>query len=727
MAKSEKEKKIKKAPGFFRKFLNPAALEKKYLKYVEVPADKTFLIACYEKQEDGYHIRTDLDENEVKRLKELKKAIKKNQKFAVKLLPLGIAAAFIGAIVIFFTIFANPLLQKALEKGLEAVFEARVNAEKFGISLFKFEIGMNSLTIADRDQPMKNLIQFSTMRIKLKPQAVLRGKVYVEEIRADSIRFGTDRKVSGALPGVKSKEEKAKEETSIPPLVDLRNFDAMALLNQEYDKLQTPKLYDAAMVAYETSAAKWKTEQQAARARVTELQARSEPLLKINVNDYKIQGSSREEISAAVEQIRTTVGEVNSLITTVQAAQGDMNRMMIGVQDDINAATALERNARNAFTADFNHLRSYLDLGSGALLDVLEPVIMEILTDAAKDYLAYGERALEILEKVKAMQAKLPKSDPNAKPKVEKFKGRDVVFPTRLYPRFFLGILATDVLTPKDWHWGFDLRGVSSDPDFSEVPTTVALSLAETGDGLNRAGSFKGQADLRSNASERFNADVSAAGFPMDVSGGLDRIGVGGISGGASFKANASGKTNGGFSAGADVSLAQAKLASPANTFAQAADEAIQRVKSVELGVQYEHVVSGRDRFSVKTNFGDIFKDALGRLASQYRKQAEDALEKALREKTAQYIDGKFVSKEDLDAVMGLVRGDKSAVDMLKGSLDRKKTELENRIKSAGEQVVDEAKQQVQQAGQQAIQDLRQGQTPSVPSVPSLPANPFRR
>ena len=697
-------------------------LEKKYLKYIEVSIDKEFIVSCYEKREDKLFIRTDLGAEEAKRLKILSAAIKKNRKGAVNAVPLVFVAALVAALVIFFTIFANPLLQKAMETGLEAIFEARVNASNFRISLFKFEIGMNSLTIADRDSPMKNLIQFSTMRIKLKPEAVMRGKIYIEEIRVDNIRFGTDRTVSGALPDKPPKPKKQGEEISIPPLVDLQNFDPIALLNQEYDKLQTPKLYGEAMDAYEYAAAKWKGEQENAIARIAELQDRAAPFLEINVNDYKTLDAN------TVAQIRTLIAEVNDLAATVQAAQNDVNRMVSGVQEDINSALALEQSARNAFTGDFNHLLAYIDLGSGAAFDVLEPIIMGILTDSALTYIGYGERALEILEKVKELQAKLPKSAPKP-PKKEKFKGRDVVFPTRQFPRFFLGILATDVLTPANWHWGFDLRGVSSDPDLSGLPTSLALSLAETGDGSRRSAAFNGRADFRSAASERFNANVSAGGFPVDVSAGLAKAGIGGFSGGAAFNVSITGNTGGSFSAGGDVTLAEAKLTDPANTITRAVDEAIRQAGSVKLGIMYEHVVSGKDQFSLTTNFTDIFKDVFSRLVSQYRKQAEDALEKALREKIEQYVDERYLSKEELDLVFRAVRGDKSAVDELKGTLDKKKTELEDKIKTAAEdaakQVVDDAKQQ----GQQAIQDILQGETPSAPTLPSLPSitNPFGR
>jgi len=57
----------------------------------------------------------------------------------------------------------------------------------------------------------------------------------------------------------------------------------------------------------------------------------------------------------------------------------------------------------------------------------------------------------------------------------------------------------------------------------------------------------------------------------------------------------------------------------------------------------------------------------------------------------------------------------------LRNTLDRKKTELKNRIRSTADQAINEAKQQ----GQQAVQDILQGNTPS-PSLPGIP-NPFRR
>jgi len=720
----------KKAPGFFRRPLTEAQLQKKYLRFIEQLDDKDFVKSCYAKDEEGLlRIRQDFDKKEVKRLKGLKKSIKANRKFAVKIIPLGLAAAAVAGIVFFFTVMANPLLQRAMEAGLEAIFEARVNATRFRISLIHFEIGMDSLTIADRDRPMQNLIQFDRMRISLRPQAVLRGRVYIEEIRADSIRFGTERTVSGALPArerdraereARERERPPREEFQIPPLIDIQNFDAMGLLAQEFDRLQTPRLYSEAIEAYEAAAARWQGEQEAGRERISELQSSAEPLLRINVNDFRVVDMATAE--QTMNQIRTTISDVNAMISSVQAAQEDVNRMVAGVQYDINSARALEQSARNALTEDFAHLRSFVDLGSGAALDVLEPIVMSVLTDSVEIYLDYGRRALEMLEQVRVMQERLPRrSEQEQAPRPERFRGRDVRFPTRQYPRFFLGVLATDVLTPAGWHWGFELAGVSSNPDLSMRNTTLELLLAETGDGLQRSGAFFGSADFRTGADERFSVDLSASGFPVGISAGLSQIGIGGFYGDASFSLNAAGSADGSFLSAADIAFAQARLANPGNTFAQAADEAIRQVAAVEFGITYAHVADGRDRFSVTTNFGEILRAAMERIVSQYLQQAEEALERALRAKIDQHIDGRFLGREELDMIFGAVRGDQTAVNALRGSLDSKRSELEDRLRTAAEDAARQIADQAREQAQQAAQDALQGVIPAAPALPGLP------
>jgi uncharacterized protein (TIGR03545 family) len=703
---TEKKQKIIKAPGPFKKPIKKNKFEKKYVKHIEHPQDKQFLISCFELKDDVYTSRSDLTKDDVKKLKNLLKIIKSNKKSAVKLIPIAFAAIITAAVIIFFTIFANPLLEKAMEMGLEAAFEARADVNSLRLSLIPLRFYIAGITVANRDKPMTNLFQMGKTEIRLKTQAILRGKVYIEEIRADTIRFGTPRTVSGAIPGKPPKVKAEKPKNDAPPLIDLKNFDAMALLNQEFDKLKTPKLYDEAITAYNETAAKWKGQVDSTKARVQELRTVTQPLMNINVNSIR-----------DVESIRNTIQNINTAINSVQAATNDVTTIVSGLENDINTARRLESNARNALTSDIDHLKSYIDIGSGAAFASVEPFIRDVLSDAANEYLDYGIMALDAFEKIKVDLASRPKTEkPKKEPKVV-FKGRDVIFPTRSYPAFYLGVLASD-FTIDAWNWAFDLRNISSDPDLTyrtenKPAVTLDFGMKEESGSQRRNVSFNGKADLRTAASERFNAKVNGSGFSVSLGDQLSKVGIGGFKGQSDFSVNMAGQVDGGFSGGGNVIIKQAALVNPAGTIAEAIDIAVRDAGNINLGMQYIHKINQKDEFNITSNIADLFARALRNIAETYARKAIDEIEKALRQKIDQYIDGRFVSKEEVDMLIRAARGDRTAVDQMKNTLDAKRAEFEQKLKT-----------QATDAATQAIKDnLPSIPTPSLPT-PSLPSLP---
>jgi len=705
---TEKKQNTVKAPGSFKKPIKKNKFDKKFAKYIEHPQDKQFLYSCFELKDDDYIIRGDLTKDDVKKLKSLLKVVKENKKGPVKLVPIIFAASITAAVILFFVIFANPLLERAMELGFEAAFEAKSDVDNLRLSLVPLRIAIGGITVANRDKPMTNLFQMGKTEIRIKTQAILRGKVYIEEIRADSIRFGTERKVSGALPGKPPKEKKEKiekEKSDEPPLVDLKNFDAMALLNQEFDKLNTPKLYDEAINFYNETSAKYKAQVESSSAKVKELRSMTDPLLKINVNDMR-----------DVQTIRSTIDKITTAVNTVQSTANEVTTITSGIESDINKARRMETNARGALTSDINHLKSYIDPGSGAAFAAVEPFIREALSDAANQYLDYGIMALKVLDELKAKSAVKPKKKakeekPKKEPKVV-FKGRDVIFPTVTYPAFYLGVLASD-FTIDTWNWKFDLRNISSDPDLTyrldnnKPAITLDFGAKEESGSLRRNVTFNGKADIRTDSKERFNAVVAGKGFPVSLGEQLKSLGVGGLQGTSDFNVKMTGQFDGGFSSGGDVIINQAALVNPSGTIAEAIDIAIRQAGNINLGMQYIHNINQNDEFKITSNIADLFAKALRSIAEAYVKKAMDELEKALRQKIDQYIDGRFVSKEDVDNLLKIVKGDKSAVDQMKNSLNAKKDEFEKKLKDTANQ---------------AIKDNLPANTPKLPAnTPKIP------
>jgi hypothetical protein len=104
--------------------------EKKYVKYIENSADKEFFIKSFELKKDVYVLQEFLKNDDIKRLKRLLTAIKKNRKSAINFIPLFFVGIVVIGLLVFFCVFAKPLLERAMENGLEAVFEVEFDAEE---------------------------------------------------------------------------------------------------------------------------------------------------------------------------------------------------------------------------------------------------------------------------------------------------------------------------------------------------------------------------------------------------------------------------------------------------------------------------------------------------------------------------------------------------------------------------------------------------------------------
>jgi uncharacterized protein (TIGR03545 family) len=671
-----KKGKPAKIPGSLKKPIKSKKFEKYFVKYIEHPQDRKFFISCYDKQDNNYVIHENLTKNDIKRIKNIRKWVKKNHKGPINFIPIAVASAIIAVFVILFTVFANPLLEGLMEKGLEAIFEAKSDVDNFRLSLIRFRGSISGITVANRDSPMTNLFQTGRTEIRLKPAAVLQGKIYIEEIRADTIRFGTERSVSGALPERPSRGKAAREETDAPPLIDLRNFDVMALINAEYDKLNSPKLYDDAINAYNTAVAKWQEQVESSKKKIEELKTASQPVLNINVNSLN-----------DPQAIRNTIQDINNMTAAYQSA-GDMaGNILSGIESDVKYAVQLEQDARDALANDINKLKSYVDLGSGAAFSALEPFIRDTLSDTAEKYLDYGIIALNALEKLKAISETLPKSDKPVKQPA--FKGRDVVFPSVSYPKFFLGIFASD-FTLDTWNYAFDLRDVSSNPDLTNKPVTLALGLTESEGVLQRKANLNASADFRTNPKERFSAILNCFSFPVSLRNQLSRVGINGFTGNSDFSVSLSGFTDGGFSAGGDIGITNAMLIDPKGTLAEAAGIAVSEAEIIKLAFNYIHNIGSNDEFKINTNIAELITQAVRRIAETYVQRAMDEIERELRRKINSYIDGRFVNKDELDLIFKTAKGDKEAFDQLKTALDKKKEELEQKLKNEGTKQIEQ-------------------------------------
>ncbi len=148
------------------------------------------------------------------------------------------------------------------------------------------------------------------------------------------------------------------------------------------------------------------------------------------------------------------------------------------------------------------------------------------------------------------------------------------------------------------------------------------------------------------------------------------------------------GQADNSFSGGGNVVISNAALVNPSGTIAEAMDTAVKQAGNINLGLQYAHISDGKDEFKITSNLADLFSKALRSLAEGYTKKAVADLEKALRQKIDDYIDGRLGSKDQVDTLLKTVKGDKSAIDQITNSLNAKKDELEKKATGAATQAV---------------------------------------
>ncbi|GMO60683.1 MAG: hypothetical protein Ta2A_06760 [Treponemataceae bacterium] len=711
-----------KIPGIFKKPIKENQFSKKILRYIEQNTDKEFLQNSFELKDGFYCLQalgdTKDDKKKVSKLQSLAKDIKANRALPVNFIPLAGVGILVAGAFIFFTILMNPLLERAIEGALQNAFEAKVDIKSFNLNLLRFKVGFRSMTIANSEEPMTNLLEMSRTEIRLLPQAVLRGKIYIEEIRADSIRFGTPRKTSGAIftPEQLAKRHEPKPKSSAPPLVDLEKFDAMALIEQQYDKLLSPKLYGEVVNFYSTAETKWKGQLENSQKQVADLRDKAQPFLSFDARSIDV--SNPQTVATVLKMVE----DGKAMLGSVQDTVAQVNEIASGIEQEIANVNALKRNAQNSVNEDFAYLQSFLNLADGPYAEIVSGALQQILSSSARKYIAYAERFLSAANKLQAYQ----KEQAKAKPKAVVYKGRDVQFAQVRYPKFYLGIFASN-FTINGWNSSFDLRNVSSQPELTNNPTTLKINVSETA-GAQKAFAVDARADFRQSQGELPAADATDSReiaiplhrrdelFSVDVTGknisvgvqqelvGISEIGIGGFEGNLAFEASASGNRSGDYNVSGALALEEPAILNATGTLGESIDEAVREAGLVDIRFDFLHMPNDTpaDSFSMKSNLLSLIQAALRKAAAKYLARAQAELEKALRAYISDFLKDKNIAGADLDSLFALAKGDRSAITALQNSLTTKLTELETKAKGTATEKIDEAKDRAAKAAEDA-------------------------
>jgi uncharacterized protein (TIGR03545 family) len=678
-------KKKQKAPGFFKKKVSEKKFRKRYLKPLLDKKLRTQLIGTYRNAEGIWHLRDDLKPDEIAALKKSKKIIKQN-KGAVRRGKLIVLIVIVIAILFFNFFLKNRLIETAMERGLEEIFQAQVEVDKVNLKLLESSFSLEHLAVADRDQPFRNLFETGRMVVDFSMQALLRKRIIIERISLEEITWNTPRSTSGALTkqvkgdsssageGAESEEGDKKgllsdisfgvPDIDVGVLIDeqmsnLKSNGALESINKEIGDLKD---------TWSTSISKMETQLQVTGGSVRTLT-----------------GTNLQSIDS-VDSLKNLIADITTLTGDLQTLKGDVGKVTSDFTKEFQEVKSLTGGISGILEDDYQYLADLLRLPAEGGKDLMAGFLGEYLRESIGELYDYGMKALQVLEYLKGKKGEAEEGG------ARRDRGIDVAFPTKALPRFLLRNLELSVVTGSTYHGS--LQNVSSDPDLLDKPAEFTFQVDREADILVVTGFLDGRTDAET---------------PLRVEVGIDNPGISltefpaalhfeTLTGSSDFNTAFSIEKGGGYSGTADLELSEVTVVKGAqDLLTRVVADTLTTLDPVTAGFKFTKEPKGPLKISVETNLDEAIASQIGNwIADQtaaYKEKLRDEFENRFAGEIEK-IEGNLSSLEGYGETLSNMEGQLAAYETQVGD---KLTDIENRIAELAKTgIIDKAVESIQ-------------------------------
>lgn len=499
-------------PKRFRKELPQKKFEKRILGRVHLPKERQFLNSVFETTNEGTRrIPESVSEEDRAHLAKLAKDIKANRGSVrrVRLAALGI---IVVGIIVFNLFFLDALLERAAERGLEAVFAARSEVDELDFSPLAGELTIAGVSVGDRRRPMRNLFELETLTASVNVVELLNGNVIIREASVATIRTGTARSTSAALPRAERGDGDSGQDT--PSLVDRardaaegtfegvsRLADPAALVEQELSNLESPALVEDIRAQYETFTDRW-TE------RVEAIESTSEETVALAARVRDIDPAeldTPQEIADALVLLREASQQVDTVLAGSREIAGATREEYRAVETTLNRV-------EESLQRDFGYIGSRFSLDSVDVSGFVSGLAEEFLVRLLGEIYGTARRGLDIAER---LRRQADEADAGGGGGISRAPGRVVSFPAVVYPRFLLQRAALGVEPGNlDVRLDGELTSVSSNPALWGEPTRLSLAGARGGTSL----AAESELSYEDGRADGLLTTVSGAGLSFNTS-----------------------------------------------------------------------------------------------------------------------------------------------------------------------------------------------------------------
>lgn len=286
---------------------------------------------------------------------------------------LPITFIILGVWAYFFFLF-DLHLRKTLEWAGYNIIGAEVDIQSLETSFLKASIKISGIELTNSEQPKFNVVEVGQIRFSMLWDALLRGKVVINEAVIEQISYNTLRKRPGKLkppepepedkgPGViekeaaKLKEEalnKAKQQENV--LGDLANIVSGGSTEIQMSKLEgTLKSKELAKNIDNEIKEKQKSWQEKLKnlPQGKDIQALGERANKVKIKDFK----SPEELQNSIKELEAIFKEADAKVKQVQQTQSELSQ-------DLNKINTEVKSLDEAIKLDKKNLEAHFKIPS---------------------------------------------------------------------------------------------------------------------------------------------------------------------------------------------------------------------------------------------------------------------------------------------------------------------------------------------------------------------------
>lgn len=681
-------KKARKIPRLFRKKYTEKAFSRKILKRIHIPREREKMEALFEKNENNkYILKRDIPSETLKKLKSLAKTIKKNKGLVTRWKAV-IVLVIVGSVLIFNLIFKDKLIEDLAESGLESLFNAEVDIEKLELSLVRGIVSYDSLTIADGEKPMFNLIETGRAVLKISMRELAFKRLHFDEISLRDVLWNTPRESDGALKEEGNREENpsGNDGSSLRDTLSFKkgDFDYQLLLNSQKDNLKSLKLLTDSNRKIDEARVRWTEVLSEKKDEVETLTAEVSKVKSINLSNVK-----------SVNEARTLIEEVQSYYPEVLSAKDSVAQLNRDIKMERASLSAMKDSLSESIDADIVYLVDTLDLSPGDLSHIASDLAENYIRSRWENYYEYGLKAWNIVQKLQNS-----KQEEEAKTRgLKRASGRTILFPSPAKPTFLISHIG---LTGGDERRGdliLDISSLSSEPDKIEEPATLNLLLTKGEQIID----LNAVLDLTAGSPELFKISVDVPESSVELKEGVPAMGV------SRFTSAAKTNVRGTVLRGEKTLMTVVKTELSELEIIQSEDDSlisgvvkdlIDQTGTVELTGEMAITKEGIDSLSLQSDFDKLLRDSLGGYLEDLESSYREELKGGLLEFLSSEMGKNEILSSSLDALGGQSLEQLSSVNGAQSVLDNKIGELESR----GDAIADELKSKAQSEARNTVE-----------------------